>query len=170
MAEVEVEELKRWNRGTLEERYAVIFLPAPYFSVSPLRVSKEPIYVALGVKRDGSRGVLILRTTPSRRQRGEAVMKYARTQWMKYYGDMDCAPEGASRWRREFDEPIHRTAKNAGYPPRRTTERAPSSLRYLRATTQFPLPLERNGPSCGKTHTMPSTVHPHLISSSLEGP
>jgi transposase-like protein len=49
MAEVGAEEVERWKRRPLEERYVVIFLDATYFSLRRIRVSKEPIYVALGM-------------------------------------------------------------------------------------------------------------------------
>ncbi len=58
MAEVGVEEVGRWKSRSLEERYAVIFLDATYFSLRRVRISREPIYVALGVRGDGSREVL----------------------------------------------------------------------------------------------------------------
>ncbi len=58
MAEVGVEEVERWRGRELEERYAVIFIDATYFSLRRGRIAKEPIYVALGVREDGRKEVL----------------------------------------------------------------------------------------------------------------
>jgi len=58
MAVVGVEEVERWKRRPLEERYAVIFLDATYFSLRRIRISREPIYVALGVRSDGRKEIL----------------------------------------------------------------------------------------------------------------
>ncbi len=58
MAEVGSEEVEKWKNRPLEERYAVIFLDATYFSLRRAKITKEPIYVALGVREDGRREVL----------------------------------------------------------------------------------------------------------------
>ncbi len=58
MAEVGLEEVEKWRKRPLEERYAVIFLDATYFSLRRAKISKEPIYVALGIKEDGGREIL----------------------------------------------------------------------------------------------------------------
>jgi len=58
MAKVGYEEVEKWKNRPLEERYAVIFLDATYFSLRRTKISKEPIYVALGVKEDGRREIL----------------------------------------------------------------------------------------------------------------
>ncbi len=58
MAEVGSEGVEKWRKRPLEERYAVIFLDATYFSLRRGKISKEPIYVALGVREDGRREVL----------------------------------------------------------------------------------------------------------------
>ena len=58
MAKVGYEEVEKWKNRPLEERYAVIFLDATYFLLRRTKISKEPIYVALGVKEDGRREIL----------------------------------------------------------------------------------------------------------------
>jgi transposase-like protein len=58
MAQVGSEEVEKWRRRPLEERYAVIFLDATYFSLRRVRISKEPIYVAIGIREDGRREIL----------------------------------------------------------------------------------------------------------------
>jgi len=59
LAAVGAEEVRRWKGRRLEEFYPVVFLDATFF---PLRrgnkVEKEPIYIALGIRRDRRREIL----------------------------------------------------------------------------------------------------------------
>jgi len=58
MVKVGSKEVEKRKNRPLDEKYAVIFLNAMYFSLRRRRISKEPIYVALGVKEDGRREIL----------------------------------------------------------------------------------------------------------------
>lgn len=58
MAEVGREEVEKWRRRPLEERYAVIYLDATYFSLRRAKIRTEPVYVAMGVREDGRKEIL----------------------------------------------------------------------------------------------------------------
>lgn len=58
MANIAVEEITQWRMRELEEYYPVVFIDATFFPVRRDKVEKEPVYVALGIRKDGRREIL----------------------------------------------------------------------------------------------------------------
>jgi transposase-like protein len=58
LTEVASERVEAWRKRELSENYFAIYLDATYLSVRRGEVEKEPVYVALGLKFDGTREVL----------------------------------------------------------------------------------------------------------------
>ena len=58
LAEVTMEEVEEWKRRPLCREYYAIYLDCTFLSVRRGKAAKEPVYVALGIKPDGSREVL----------------------------------------------------------------------------------------------------------------
>ena len=58
LTEIAVEKIEAWRKRKLSEDYFAIYLDATYLSVRRGEVEKEPVYVALGLKSNGTREVL----------------------------------------------------------------------------------------------------------------
>jgi len=58
LTEVAKEEIQQWKERRLERRYPVIFVDGTYFPMRRGFVSKEVIYVILGIREDGRREIL----------------------------------------------------------------------------------------------------------------
>ncbi|BAT71784.1 transposase IS654 family [Thermosulfidibacter takaii ABI70S6] len=58
LTEIAKEKIEAWRKRKLSENYFAIYLDATYISVRRGTVDKEPVYVALGLKPDGTREIL----------------------------------------------------------------------------------------------------------------
>ena len=58
LTEIATEKIEKWRKRKLSESYFAIYLDATYISVRRGEVDKEPVYVALGLKPDGTREIL----------------------------------------------------------------------------------------------------------------
>ena len=58
LTKVAKEEIEKWKERPLEKRYPVIFVDGTYFPIKRGIVSKEVIYVILGIRKDGRREIL----------------------------------------------------------------------------------------------------------------
>jgi transposase-like protein len=58
LIKVTEEEIKAWKERALSEEYFAVFLDGTLLSVRRNGVEKEPVYLALGIKFDGSREIL----------------------------------------------------------------------------------------------------------------
>ncbi len=58
LTEVAREEIEKWKNRPLGRRYPVIFVDGTYFPIKRGSVSKEVIYVAVGIREDGRREIL----------------------------------------------------------------------------------------------------------------
>jgi len=58
LTEVATKKIEAWRKRKLSESYFAIYLDATYISVRRGEVDKEPVYVALGLKPDGTREIL----------------------------------------------------------------------------------------------------------------
>jgi transposase-like protein len=58
LIKVTEEEIKAWKERALSEEYFAVFLDGTLLSVRRNGVEKEPVYLALGIKPDGSREIL----------------------------------------------------------------------------------------------------------------
>jgi len=52
------EDVKEWRGRPLEEEYYAIYLDCTFLTVRRGKAAKEPVYVALGIRRDGRREIL----------------------------------------------------------------------------------------------------------------
>ena len=58
LIEVTAEQVKAWRERPLAEEYYAVFLDGTFLSIRRGKTAKEPVYIALGIKRDGRREVL----------------------------------------------------------------------------------------------------------------
>ncbi|NOX44355.1 MAG: IS256 family transposase [Caldiserica bacterium] len=58
LAEVAAEEVEEWRSRPLYTEYYAVYLDCTFLSVRRGKTAKEPVYVALGLKPDGSREIL----------------------------------------------------------------------------------------------------------------
>jgi len=58
LMKVAEEEVKAWKERALSEEYFAIFLDGTLLSIRRNGVEKEPVYLALGIRPDGSREIL----------------------------------------------------------------------------------------------------------------
>jgi len=58
LIEVTWEQVKAWRERPLAEEYYAVFLDGTFLSIRRGKTAKEPVYIALGIKRDGRREVL----------------------------------------------------------------------------------------------------------------
>ena len=58
LTEIATEEIQKWKERRLDRRYPVIFVDGTYFPMRRGFVSKEAIYVILGIREDGRREIL----------------------------------------------------------------------------------------------------------------
>ncbi len=58
LTEIATEKIEAWRKRKLSESYFAIYLDATYISVRRGEVDKEPVYVVLGLKPDGTREIL----------------------------------------------------------------------------------------------------------------
>ncbi len=65
MTQVVVEQVEAFNKRKLSARYACIYLDATYISVRRETVSKEAVYIAVGIREDGSKEVIAYTIAPT---------------------------------------------------------------------------------------------------------
>ncbi len=58
LTEIAMEKIEAWRKRKLSKSYFAIYLDATYICVRRGEVDKEPVYVALGLKPDGTREIL----------------------------------------------------------------------------------------------------------------
>lgn len=65
MTKVVTEQVEAFNKRTLNERYICVYLDATYIPVRRETVSKEAVYIAVGIREDGSKEVLSYTIAPT---------------------------------------------------------------------------------------------------------
>lgn len=58
LIKVTCEEVDKWRERELDKQYYVVYLDATFVSLRRGQVSKEPVYIALGIRPDGTRTIL----------------------------------------------------------------------------------------------------------------
>uniref|UniRef100_UPI000C23A94D transposase n=1 Tax=Bacillus xiapuensis TaxID=2014075 RepID=UPI000C23A94D len=59
------ENVEAFNQYSLHDRYVCVYLGATYLTVRRDTVSKEAVYIAVGIREDGSKEVLTYTTAPT---------------------------------------------------------------------------------------------------------
>ncbi|MEK5067585.1 IS256 family transposase [Sporosarcina sp. FSL K6-1508] len=65
MTQVVGEQVEAFNRRKLSARYVCVYLDATYISVRRETVSKEAVYIAVGIREDGSKEVIAYTIAPT---------------------------------------------------------------------------------------------------------
>ncbi len=65
MTQVVGEQVEAFNKRKLSTRYACVYLDATYISVRRETVSKEAVYIAVGIREDGSKEVIAYTIAPT---------------------------------------------------------------------------------------------------------
>jgi transposase-like protein len=58
LSKVADDEVEKWRKRRLKDRYPVILIDATFFPVRRGGIEKEPVYIALGIREDGRREIL----------------------------------------------------------------------------------------------------------------
>lgn len=61
MTKVVTEQVEAFHKRPLNARYVCVYLNATYIPVRRETVSKEAVYIAVGIREDGSKEVLLTR-------------------------------------------------------------------------------------------------------------
>ena len=65
MTQAVTEEVEAFRQRSLSERYVCVYLDATFLPVKRETVSKEAVYIAVGIREDGSKEVLAYTVAPT---------------------------------------------------------------------------------------------------------